>query len=461
MTHDMNEAFLSRHLSRHLARHLRSALLVLLLAVIALPASAQRTRNKDQSQERTKQTVAMSAKVGAKVQEAQLLIEAKDYVGGNRVLDNLRTGNLSPYERAQTWNLTAYAEYSQERYPQAIRAYEQLLSQGSELPPALIQSTLKTVSQLYLIQENYPAALRTAQQLMSMVAEPSSELYMVVGQAYYQMDQYRNAVDPMKKGIELYKQQGKTPRENWLLLIQSCYFQLQDYNKLIPAVKELISYYPDDKYLLTLAGAYSELGETKKQLAITEVLYERNFLNSSSHITNLANLFMMHETPYKAAKLLEKEMGSGRVDRTERNLRLLSQAWYSAREDEKSIPPLQQAARMSSDGELYIRVAQSLLNLERWEEAASSIREGLSRGGIKRSDQANIMLGMALFNQQQLQNAKVAFQNARGDQRSRKAADQWIKYVDTEVARKKTLEQELPQIRQREIDEMLKSTPTG
>jgi len=428
--------------------------LIFALLVAATATQAQRAR--DNEPQNTKQTVAMSAKVGEKVQEAQLAIEAKDYANGKVILDNLRAGNLSPYERAQTWNLTAYAEYSQERYDAAIRAYEQVLAQP-ELPEALILSTLKTQSQLYFIQENYPAALRTAQRLMSLVPEPSAEIFMVVGQAYYQMDQYRNALDPMKKGIELYKAQGKVPKENWLLLVQSCYFQLQDYNNLVPAVKELIRHYPDDKYLLTLAGAYSELGETKKQLAISEVLYERGFMTSASHVTNLANLYMMHETPYKAAELLEKEMASGKVENNERNLRLLSQAWYSAREDEKSIPPLERAANMASDGELFVRVAQSQLNLEQWDKAASSIRKGLQRGGLKRQDQAYVMLGMAEFNQDKLDSARSAFNNALADNRSRKTAQQWIKFVDTELERKRTLEQELPDIRTREIDDLLKN----
>ena len=40
------------------------------------------------------------------------------------------------------------------------------------------------------------------------------------------------------------------------------------------------------------------------------------------------------------AQLLEAELGSERVESDVRNLRLLSQAWYTSREDEKAIPPL-------------------------------------------------------------------------------------------------------------------------
>jgi tetratricopeptide (TPR) repeat protein len=207
--------------------------------------------------------------------------------------------------------------------------------------------------------------------------------------------------------------------------------------------------------VLTLAGIYSELGDTKKQLALTEVLYEKGYLNTTSHIVNLANLYLLHGLPYKAAVLLEKEMASDIVEGNERNLRLLSQAWYQAREDQKAIPPLERAADISKDGELYVRLAQAHINLENWRDAADAVREALRLGGLKRDDQANIMLGMALFNQKRLEQARRAFEVAQRDNRSRRAAEQWIAYVDSEIKRRDLLQQELPDAQPRERDELL------
>ena len=150
-------------------------------------------------------------------------------------------------------------------------------------------------------------------------------------------------------------------------------------------------------------------------------------------------------------------MAAGTVKTDVRNLRLLSQAWYQAREDKKAIPPLKQAAQKGNDGELYIRLAQSYLNLENWSEAAASAKKGLTMGGLKRKDTANIMYGMALFNQKKLEQARKAFQKASKDKRSKRAAQQWIKYVDSEIRRRDMLEQKLPEIKARDIDEILKA----
>ncbi|MEM1410981.1 MAG: tetratricopeptide repeat protein [Pseudomonadota bacterium] len=417
---------------------------------LATPALAQ-------DEEKTKQTVAMSQAVFEGLTAAQELIEAKQYAEGQVAIDEIlaRGDKLSPYEAAQIWNLTAYSYYLQERYADAIGAYEKVMAQP-ELPEALVLSTLKTKAQLQFTIEDYQGALDTVEDLMRQVDEPAADIYMLKGQAYFQLGDYDAALEPIKAAVEMTRAQGLVPKENWLLLLRVIYFEKRDYDNMIPVLEELIVHYPKDTYLLTLAGVYSELEDTMKQLVIVEALYEAGFVRTSANVTNLANLYLLHETPYKAAKLLDEEMESGLVEENERNLRLLSQAWYTAREDEKSIPPLAQAAELTGDGELYVRLAQSHLNLENWDEAARAVRRGLQAGGVKREDTANVMLGMALFNQDKFDEARTAFQRASRDDRSRRAAQQWITYVDSEIRRAELMTQELPVDTQpTELDRML------
>lgn len=411
----------------------------------------------DDDDRKTKQTVAMSQPVYEKLMEIQEFVEAEDFPNARAAIVDLQENKkLSPYESAQIWNLSGYAYYLQEKYPDAIRSYEKVLAQP-ELPEALTQSTLKTLAQLHFTIEDYTKALETIHRLMDVLAEPPADVYMLLGQAHFQMGNYETAIKPIKTAIDMYKDQGRLPRENWLLLLRVCYWELKDFPNMLIVLEELIEAYPKDSYVLTLAGVYSELGDTKKQLALTEALYDAGYIDGKTHAVNLANLYLLHGQPYKAAKVLEKEMAEGNVKSDVRNLRLLSQSWYSAREDKKAIPPLKQAAASGEDGELYIRLAQSYLNLEKWDDAAESAKKALSVGGLKREDTANIMYGMALFNQKKLEQARRAFQAASKDNRSQRAAAQWIKYVDSEIRRRDTLEQKLPEIQARDIEEILKA----
>jgi tetratricopeptide (TPR) repeat protein len=132
----------------------------------------------------------------------------------------------------------------------------------------------------------------------------------------------------------------------------------------------------------------------------------------------------------------------------------LSQAWYQAREDQKAIPPLERAAKLTDDGALYVRLGQAHINLEQWAEASAALQKGIKLGGLKRNDTANIMLGMALFNQKRLEQARRAFSKAASDNRSKRAATQWIAYVDSEIKRRDLLQQDVPDYTPRERDEM-------
>jgi tetratricopeptide (TPR) repeat protein len=246
----------------------RRLLPLLLLCCLATPLPAA------EGDGDTRQTVAMSQPVFEGLQEAQKLIEGKQYAAGQAILQKLLGGSgLTPYETAQIWNLSAYGHYLQENYPSAIKAYDKVLAQDG-LPEALQQSTLKTLSQLYFTVEDYRRALATVDRLIAAVNAPSADVYMLKGQAHFQLEQYREALGPIRTALEQYRGQGKTPQENWLLLLRVCHYELGDFKAMIGVLKELIALYPKEQYLLTLAGVYSELGDTRKQLALTEALYE-------------------------------------------------------------------------------------------------------------------------------------------------------------------------------------------
>jgi len=428
----------------------------ILTVMLASTAIAQKDDGK--KERKTKETVAMSQQVYESLVEIQAFVEADDFPPALDLINKLQNGKrkMSPYETAQIWNLQAYTYYLMEDYPKSIGAYEKVLAQP-ELPEALQQSTLKTLAQLHFTVEDYDKALETINRLMASIAEPSADIYMLKGQAYFQMADYEKALGPIKTAIQMNRDQGKVPKENWLLLLRVIYWEMKDFPNMLIVIQELIQEYPKDTYVLTLAGVYSELGDTKKQLALTEALYEKGYIDGKQHAVNLANLYLLHGMPYKAATLLEVEMANGKVEENTRNLRLLSQSWYSARNDRKAIPPLVKAAATGEDSELYMRLAQSYLNLEMWDKAASAAKSGLASGDLKRKDTANIMYGMALFNQRKLEQARRAFQAAGKDNRSKRASQQWIKYVDSEILRRDTLEQKLPDLKPRDVDEILRA----
>ena len=421
----------------------RLAGLVLGLAVLLTfglmqtPAYAQEERQERE----TKKTPTMSEAVYKKLLEAQELIEAKSYDEGLVILREMESNGdrMSSYERAQVFNFMAYTYFTLERYQDALRYYEKVIAEP-ENTEGLLLNTLYTVAQLYFVIEDYQKAVDTINKWFEASPTPSLNAYMLLGQGYYQLEKYKEALVPLVDAHEMVTSRGEKPKEILLLLMQNIHLQLDNYPKMIDVLRELVVLYPKAEHWRSLSAAYSELEQYDKQMAILEMLYEDGQLQNGRNQMNLANLYLMHEAPYKAAKLIDKGLKEGLIEPEVRNLQLLAQSWQQSQEMEESIDPLIKAAAKAEDGNIHIRLAQSYISLDMYEEAAEAVRAGLRKGKIDRPDQAYLMLGMAEFEQQKFEAAKQAFANASGDERSKKAAEDWIKYVESEMNRKQQLE---------------------
>jgi len=415
-------------------------------------ASVSHAQNTGEKKERkTRKTPAMREKTYKKLSESRELAEADDYVGALRALDSLsRQKNLNSYELAQMYNFYGYIHFSQENYPLALKDYENVLAQPN-LPLGMETSTISTVAQLYFTQEDYVRAERQLRRWFTVAENPGPSPYVLLGQALYQqaeaskdMNKYREAIIPVEKAISIRIAQGKPPKENWLLLLRVFYFELGDLDKVEEILVQLLVINPKRDYWVQLSGIYGERDEVDKQLIAYEMVYIQGLLKSSREHVTMAQLYLQSNVPYKAGKVMERGFNSGRIEKTSRNYRLAAQAWTMAQEDEKAIPALVQAAKLSKDdGELDVRLANAYFNLRQWRDSIDASRTGIDKGGLKRSDQANIMLGMALYNVERYTQAIAAFRVARRDDRSRRMASQWISHVSNEQKRQEQLRQAL------------------
>jgi tetratricopeptide (TPR) repeat protein len=346
--------------------------------------------------------------------------------------------DLNSYERAQMLNLYAFIYYSQDQYPRAITAYEELLEQ-EDLPEAMETGTVYTLAQLYFTTEDWRKAIGMMNRWLSLDSDPQPQTYEILAQAYYELEEYRNALAPTRRAIELTRQAGKPAKENSYLLLRVLYYELEEYDQVAAVLHELIERFPKKQYWLQLAGIYGELEDQTKQLNSFELAYLQGYLGTEAEVMSLAGLLLQNDLPYRAGKVLEKGLAEGVIATTLQNWRLLSQAWTLAQEDDRAIPALERAAGLSNDGELDVVLAQTLMYLDRFADAAQSVRTGLRKGGLDRPDQAQILLGQALYEMGEFDEARTAFEAAQADRRSRQLAAQWLSYVDSEEDRQAQL----------------------
>lgn len=404
-------------------------------------AHAQAEGEKKPQQE-TRRTPALRNKVYERLSEAQVFVEAKDYAGALKVLRDMEddTGKkaLNSYELANLYNLFAFVYYSQENYEGALDSYRKVVAQA-DIPLAMEINTRYTIAQLYFVQEKWREGIDALQAWFKVADAPSAQAYILLGQGYYQMKDYDKALENTLIAVNMYKDKGKVPKEQWYSLLRFLYFEKNDMPNTIATLRELLVNYPKKQYWVQLSHIYSEVKEDKKQLAAMETAYVQGMLVKDREQVTMAYLYLNADVPYKAARVLDKGVKDKSVESSSKTLEILGSAWRQAQEVQKSIPVMEEAAEKSDKGELYTRLGSVYLDNEQYKKAITAIEKGLGRGGVKRPDNANLVLGMAYFNTKQYGKARKAFQKAGRDERSKKYADQWVKYMDNEISRQKKL----------------------
>ena len=406
-------------------------------AGIVSTATAQDAPKKERE---TRKTPALRNNIYEKLAEAQTFAEAKQYAEAEAVLNDMldatsKKSKLNRYELANVYNTYAYLRYAVEDYNGALNYYQKVIDQRPEIPLALEINTLYTVAQLYFLQENWRKGIETLNKWMAVTDTPSTNAYVLLANGYFQLKDYDKSLANIQIAIDREEAAGKVPKEQWYNLARFIHFDRDNFREALDILEILIMYYPKKQYWVQASHLYGEEKDEARQLALLEATYEQNLLDRSQDIVLISQLYLQAEVPFPAARAMEKGLADDIVEKDSKNYELAGVAWRQAQEVTKSLPMLEAAASKAEKGELYARLGNVYLDVDKNKEAVEALKRGLDKGGVKRPDQARLALGMAYFNLGEFNAARRAFREARKDKRARSYADQWLKYITSEEKR--------------------------
>jgi tetratricopeptide (TPR) repeat protein len=174
------------------------------------------------------------------------------------------------------------------------------------------------------------------------------------------------------------------------------------------------------------------MDQDKKALAVNELAYNKGLLNEEEKL-QLARLYLHLQAPYRAARFLEQEFENNGISRTARNLELLADSYYMAREMEAAARALGEAARLSGQGETYYRHGQLLVHLEKWPEAVASLKLAIEDNDLKYPGEAHLLLGIAAHRIDDAELAMNAFRAAREHTRTQEQAERWLEQMRRQI----------------------------
>jgi len=390
-----------------------------------------------------------------------------DFAEAKRLLTELqnRGDELKSYDRSIMWNYWGYIYFSAEDYDNAMRSYERLLDEPEATIP-LRTSSLLTLAQLNLVKENWDKGIALILQWMDEVETVTAQSHSLLAQAYFQKEDFIRARKSMEEAIRLAEDvEEYRPKENWYVLLSACFYELKEakvvselfaLEQQLGIYEILVNYYPKKLYFIQLGGTYAQMEREEDYMITLKAAYEKDLLDKESEYLALAQMLLIYKNPYWAAQVMvagqnkkititDEKTGEEEtfpvIKDSEKNLKLLGDAWRMAQEIDKAIPVLEKAAKLSKDGDLYVLLGNLYLYEDRMEDSIKAVENALKKSKVKSRSQAQLVLGQAHFELENFEEAKKQFRAAARDKNKRikKTANSWIKYAENEAIRVQNL----------------------
>lgn len=405
--------------SVHLASRALAVAAALLVGATALGQRA------GEEQESAPQDI--SLQTGNVLNAAIELLNAENYTGAQEKINTLRFDRLNPNERGTVERILFSIAYSQDRYEEARQHLQNAIDSGG-LNQQQIDEARYQSAQLFMQEEKWREGAAALEEWFKTAANPNSAAYYLLAVAYYQLEDFARALPPAQKAVELMDK--AKPNESWLSMLSALYLQREQYREAIPVLQQLVAAAPDKKtYWMQLSSVYGQMEDYPNALAIMQLAYSAGLVTEDSEVRRLADLLLFNEVPYRGAQVLEAAIEKRTVTLDEKLYEKLANCWIAAKEFDKSLTPLTRAAELAPNGDTFIRLGEVHVQREDWPATIAAVQRGVDKGQLRDPGNAQLMLGIAHYNQKQYDQAVPFFNRARQSDKHRQLAESYLQAI--------------------------------
>ena len=341
--------------------------------------------------------------------------------------------NTDPYAKAMLLRELAATAAQKKDYAAAAKYLEDALAQHGLSGPAE-QQMRNDLVQLRVGSGDSKSVIAAIEPRYKSGAALTAEEQVALGAAYLKQERYREALPLLQKGVA----STRTPDLSWRRALYAAYVGVGQDKEAAQVLETVVRDQPTAREdWLRLSALYLKGGDKERAQATMEVASRLGYLDTAEQRMQLVGLTAQIGAPFEAGSLLKGWLEAGKVPRNADNLRELAALWVQARESSLAIPALQEAATAKPGSELYLQLGQMHLDREEYRDAAQALAQGIAMGG--KSGPAYMALGVAQYQQADVDAATRAFREAANFPANRALANQWVTYLQSGQAREQAL----------------------
>ncbi len=288
---------------------------------------------------------------------------------------------------------------------------------------------------------DYDAALATLSVAQSSTKLNAPERELVLGSKAYVFSlqkKYPQAIAAYQEALALDAlSEGETG--TYAFNLGQLYIATERYDDAVRELEELARRQgtPEPEVEMGLANAYWGVSDSARALPLAQSAVAKRADAPEAWLRLLAALYVDQQQYAQGAAVLERGIAEGRIEPSTKTLDRLATAWFKSGDPAKAESVLQRAAAGATDGRADLRLGQLLVEEKKWAPGAAALESALRKGGLDQPAAAELLLGIARFEQGDYAAARVALEKAAAADETRAEAREWLDELSAKQARPK------------------------
>lgn len=367
--------------------------------------------------------------VADKVKSAQEAGNKGNFSEAIRLLKEAKAkAPLSPQEEQGVNEYLIYAASSARDYKLVIDTVDERLATGRVTGADLVRKLRLKATTHYSLGD-YRSAIDAFNKLIATQGSATADDLILLGNSQLALHDYRSAITTMEKAVVAAQKAGKPAATVGKLLegLNSSYNETKNDAKRLETLHRLMAVSPKASVFKQLASVYEK--ESNRDPVIMVNIYRLGSsrgLLSADHYAKYAEAALDLASPGEAVAMLEKGMASGSIKKDDRNNRLLADAKTQVEHLKGGLAQLERETMATKNGEAEAKLAIAYFTLKNYAKAVEAGKRAIAEGKLRRADDLNMLLGIALMESKKPAEARNAFKAAVvANEKIRGAADLW------------------------------------
>jgi len=404
------------------------------LALAAVPPAAEAAKKKEEpvAQENQPNFSKEFRKKAGPVQQAVTDQKWPEVMAGVAELEALPDLTDDDWRLILNWRLVA--QQATGDTDGLMKTLEVWLARGYATPEQKVQFN-QNLAAYYSKKDDDAKTMLHYKAFIDAKPDPDPQDLATLGRLYLQQNDNVQGIEWLNKAIAKAGERGEKADELYYQLLDRAYVETKDAEGRLSNLEELTKRYPKADYYSRILSIYGQGSKNDRVLMLNAyrlALRDTGLTTVGEHLA-YADHALVVGSPGEALRAMEKGMTTGVVPKAASNQEILQEAKVAVARDRKDLPRDSQTAAKDPKGELDVKVGLGFYSLGEWDKAVESVRRGLSKGSVKRVDDANLLLGSALVELGRFDEAKQAFAAAAAastDPYVRRVAGLWSAFAD-------------------------------